>query len=200
MLLQLLRKYGQYSDEELVQKFQSSKDSYYIGLLFERYNEMTVSLALNYLKNEIDAEDAVMECFELIYHDLQKAEVKNFGGWYYTVVRNHLIKSKYNRDKKQQIELIEGYHDVEEENIELKLIFAKREESIVRLFKEVMDTLKPEQKKCVELFFMENKSYKEISIELSLTENDVKSYLQNGKRKLKIELEKRNVNSIHEIS
>lgn len=108
MLLQLLRKYIQYSDEALVKKFQASMDSYYAGLLFERYNEMTVSLALGYLKNEDDAEDAVMDCFEILFRDLKTAEVKNFGGWYYSVVKNHLLKLKSKRRKLEGDELIEG--------------------------------------------------------------------------------------------
>ncbi|HLV42974.1 MAG TPA: sigma-70 family RNA polymerase sigma factor [Brumimicrobium sp.] len=200
MLLQLLRKYAQYSDEDLVKKFQASKDSYYAGLLFERYNEMTVSLALNYLKNESDAEDAVMECFEVLYQDLKAADVKNFGGWYYTVVRNHLLKVKRQRRRRQGDELIEGYHDQKEGRGLFEVLFDNKEEAIVQLVKEVLESLKPMQSQCVEAFYLNDKSYKEISNELSISENEVKSHLQNGKRKLKIELEKRNVKSVNEIS
>lgn len=200
MLLQLLRKYTQYSDEDLVKKFQASKDSYYAGLLFERYNEMTVSLALNYLKNESDAEDAVMECFELLFKELKDAEVKNFGGWFYSVVRNHLLKLKKRRRERQGDELIEGYHDQEEGEGLFDLLFDNKEEEITQLVKEVLETLKPIQSQCVVAFYLNDKSYKEISNELSISENEVKSHLQNGKRKLKIELEKRNVKSVNEIS
>ncbi|WP_299201672.1 RNA polymerase sigma factor [Brumimicrobium sp.] len=200
MLLQLLRKYTQYSDEELVMKFQASKDSYYAGLLFERYNEMTVSLALNYLKNESDAEDAVMECFELLYKDLKTAEVKNFGGWYYSVVRNHLLKLKRSRRRNQGDELIEGFHDQEHGEGLFDQLFNHREEEINELVKEVLESLKPIQSQCVEAFYLNDKSYKEISMELAISEKEVKSHLQNGKRKFKIELEKRNVKSVNEIS
>ena len=200
MLLQLLRKYAQYSDEDLVKKFQASKDIYYAGLLFERYNEMTVSLALNYLKNESDAEDAVMECFEILFKELKVAEVKNFGGWYYSVVRNHLLKLKRQRRTRQGDELIEGYHDQEEGEGLFNLLFDNREEEMTQLVKEVLESLKPIQSQCVEAFYLNDKSYKEISNELSISENEVKSHLQNGKRKLKIELEKRNVKSVNEIS
>ena len=201
MLLQLLRKYIQYSDEALVKKFQASKDSYYAGLLFERYNEMTVSLALSYLKNESDAEDAVMDCFEILFKDLKTAEVKNFGGWYYSVVRNHLLKLKRRRRKLSGDELIEGYHDQDKDEDGLfEQLFDNQDEEVEKLIEEVMKTLKPEQEECVKAFYMEDKSYKEISKALNLPEKTVKSNIQNGKRKLKIELEKRNVKSVHEIS
>lgn len=201
MLLQLLRKYVQYSDEALVKKFQASKESYYAGLLFERYNEMTVSLALSYLKNEKDAEDAVMDCFEILYKDLKTAEVKNFGGWYYSVVKNHLLKLKKKRRKLAGDELIEGYHDQDKDEYGLfEQLFDNRNEEIEKLINEILKTLKPEQEECVKAFYLDEKSYKEIAKELKLTENTVKSHIQNGKRKLKIELEKRNVKSVHEIS
>jgi RNA polymerase sigma-70 factor (ECF subfamily) len=190
----------QYSDEDLVKKFQASKDAYYAGLLFERYNEMTVSLALNYLKNESDAEDAVMECFELLFKELKVAEVENFGGWYYSVVRNHLLKLKRKRRVRQGDELIEGYHDQEEGEGLFNLLFDNKEEEMVQLVKEMLEALKPIQSQCVEAFYLNEKSYKEIASELAISEKEVKSHLQNGKRKLKIELEKRNVKSVNEIS
>ncbi len=201
MLLQLLRKYVQYSDEALVKKFQATKDSYYAGVLFERYNEMTVSLALNYLKNESDAEDAVMDCFEILYKDLKTAEIKNFGGWYYSVVRNHLLKIKRKRRQLSGDELIEGYHDQDKDESGLfEQLFDNKNEEIEKLLEEVLKTLKPEQEKCVKAFYLDEKSYKEISKKLKLPEKKVKSHIQNGKRKLRIELEKRNVKSVHEIS
>ena len=199
MLLQLLRKYAQYTDEDLVKKFQASKDSYYVGLLFERYNEMTVSLALNYLKNETDAEDAVMECFEILLDELKKTEVKNFGGWYYSIVRNHLLKVKRRRKKQQGDELVEGIYKEKGEGL-FALLFDNKEEEMSQLVAALLGTLKPDQSRCIEAFYLNDKSYKEIARELSISEKEVKSHLQNGKRKLKIELEKRNVKSINEIS
>lgn len=200
MLLQLLRKYLQATDEDLVRKFKSSGEAYYAGVLFKRYNEMTISLALNYLKNEHDAEDAVMDCYEILYRDLKKAEVKDFGGWYYTVVRNYLLKVKRQKNKVRNDELIEGYHDRTEEDSGFKVLFNHKEEKIKYLVSEVLKTLKPVQEKCIRAFYIERKSYKEIAMILNLSDKEVKSHLQNGKRKLLVELEKRNVKSVREIS
>jgi DNA-directed RNA polymerase specialized sigma24 family protein len=47
-----------------------------------------------------------------------------------------------------------------------------------------------EQQTCVRLFFYDDKSYREIATETGYTEKQVKSYLQNGKRNLRILLEK----------
>ena len=45
--------------------------------------------------------------------------------------------------------------------------------------------LSEEQKKCIELFYFKEKSYKEVSDLTGFSINEVKSYLQNGKRNLK---------------
>lgn len=200
MLLQLLRKYTQYSDEDLVDKYQTSGDVYYVALLFDRYNEMTVSLALNYLKNERDAEDAVMECFEVLVNDLKKASIKNFGGWYYSVARNYLLKVKRHRMKHFSDELIEGYHDEADEEQQFKELLEGKGNDLDQLIEEVLKELKPIQATCITAFYLEDKNYKTIAKQETISEKKVKSHLQNGKRKLKIELEKRNVKSVHEIS
>lgn len=200
MILKLLRKYTQLSDEQIVEKYQSGHDVYYAALLFERYNEMTVSLALSYLKNEADAEDAVMESFEIMVADLKKAEVKNFGGWYYSVVRNHLLKVKRKREKHSSVDLIEGYHDNVGEDSKFETIFNDDLNDGDELINETLKELKPLQAKCLELFYLEGKSYKEIVSKLNISEKEVKSHVQNGKRKMKIILENKNVKSINGIS
>ncbi len=198
MILQLLRKYTQLSDEDLVKKYQSSNDAYYAALLFDRYNELTVSLAMSYLKNEADAEDATMECFELIVNDLRKTEVENFGGWYYSVVRNYLLKVKRRRQKLVQEDNIETRLEVDDES--WQQLFDSSEEVLTEYLNELLETLKDDQRICIQRFYLDGKSYKEIEQLENIPEKKVKSHIQNGKRKLKIELDKRNVKSINEIS
>ncbi|MEX1193255.1 MAG: sigma-70 family RNA polymerase sigma factor [Brumimicrobium sp.] len=200
MILKLLRKYTQYSDEQLVEKYQADYDVYYAALLFERYNEMTVSLALNYLKNETDAEDATMECFEIMVNDLKGTKVENFGGWYYSVVRNYLLKVKRHREKHYSVDLVEGYHDKADDDIQFENLFNDEKLNAEELINEVLKGLKPMQVKCIKMFYLEGKSYKAIVEALNISEKDVKSHVQNGKRKMKIILENKNVKSIDEIS
>ncbi|GAB3816317.1 hypothetical protein GCM10028895_11400 [Pontibacter rugosus] len=48
------------------------------------------------------------------------------------------------------------------------------------------------QRTCIELFYLKQKSYKQIAEQTGLSLNNVKSYIQNGKRNLKLYLEKNN--------
>ena len=200
MILKILQKYGQYSDEDLVKSYRSSKDVYYLAILFERYTEMTATLSMSYLKNEMDAQDATMECFELLVNDFPKEPIKNFGGWYYTVVRNYLLKVKRQKQKENGLDLIEGVYDKADEDQLMKELFEDRLKNREEVLASAFNALKPIQKECVELFYLKGYSYQQICDELNLTDKEVKSHIQNGKRKMKINLEDNDVNSINEIS
>jgi len=55
-----------------------------------------------------------------------------------------------------------------------------------------IDQLKEEQKNCIVLFYLQNKSYVEVAEITGYSMKEVKSYLQNGKRNLKILMSKEN--------
>jgi len=48
-----------------------------------------------------------------------------------------------------------------------------------------------EQKLCVILFYLEKRSYQEIATSTQFTQMQVKSHIQNGKRNLKLLMEKK---------
>ena len=199
MLLKILRKYSEYSDEQMVQRFQKSGDTYYAALLFERYNELTVSMSLSYLKNQMDAEDATMECFEVLVRDLATTEVKNFGGWYYSVVRNLLLKYKRQSKKVQSTDLVEDVHaNAAEMDVE-ELFDDMPKPEMEAVLEEAFSALKEEQATALKLFFLEGKSYDAIAAAMEVDIKKVKSLIQNGKRKMKIVLEQRNIKSSDEI-
>ena len=69
----------------------------------------------------------------------------------------------------------------------------REEHSLEEALKECIEQLKAEQKQCIEMFYYQKQCYQEIAEQLGMNEKKVKSYLQNGKRNLKICLEKKNV-------
>ena len=56
----------------------------------------------------------------------------------------------------------------------------------MKSLEECIEKLKDEQRKCIQLFYYEGFGYKEICKRLDLEEGKVKSFIQNGKRNLKI--------------
>jgi RNA polymerase sigma-70 factor (ECF subfamily) len=148
------------------------------------------------LKNEDAAHDATMNIFEKLFSDLQKHQINNFKSWLHTVCKNHclILLRKPN--------VLVSIDESEEENSHLFMQLAnvlnhddykhEKEEKLQVLEQSIIE-LKDKQRECIELFFLKQKSYQEISKQTGYTENEVKSYIQNGKRNLKILLEQKGI-------
>lgn len=180
------KKAEQYSDDELLYLYKSKGDNYFFGELFQRYTHLLYGVCLKYLKNETESKDAVMEIFERTLEKTKTQEVFNFKGWLYSVAKNHCLmalrKQKSQNGKKAEFE--KDFKINMEFEQELHLPIENEELNPLNL-SEVLTQLNEEQKKCIELFYLENKSYKEVAALTGYDINEVKSFLQNGKRNLK---------------
>lgn len=181
------------SDEELISSYQSSEDPAYVGELFERYTHMSFLVCMKYLKDEVESEDAVMQVFEKLINDLSKYNIKSFRPWLHTVLRNHCLvlldkqqrvrqkSDNYVRDTELFMELQSLDHlsnDIEMRELELEQL------------EKALGLLKIEQRRCLELFYLQQKRYQEVASITGYTMKQVKSFIQNGKRNLKKHLEK----------
>jgi RNA polymerase sigma-70 factor (ECF subfamily) len=181
------RKFNTVSDEELVVLYKKNKDKQCIAILFERYGHFLLAIAMKYCKNKQDAEDIVMDLFEKLGEKLVKHDIQNFKSWLHTTIRNECLMVL--RKRKPEFQLEESHNakdhlfDTDQQDD------IKEKERILDELEIVISKLKEEQKKCVTLFFLEQKSYIEIAQGLSLSLNQVKSAIQNGKRMLKIQME-----------
>jgi RNA polymerase sigma-70 factor (ECF subfamily) len=179
--------YSRLSDIELVKKYKTSSDAALVGVLFDRYMELVYGVCLKYLKDRDEAKDAVMQIFERLIAILKDHDITHFKSWLYATARNHCLMALRARKGRQFEELSPDFmengaslHLEEEPEIELNL--SKLEKCIEHLAKE--------QKDCVTLFYMQHKCYKEIVQITGFDDNKVKSYIQNGKRNLKLCMER----------
>jgi RNA polymerase sigma factor (sigma-70 family) len=178
------RKGNTLSDSDLISGYRTTEDSAYAGELFQRHSHLVFGACMKYLKNEENSRDAVMQIFEKLLTDLKNHEIENFKGWLHTVAKNHCLMQLRTKKNFQTIneesagEFMEsGYslHHSNEEDAELKMTNLE----------DCMRNLADEQKKCIEFFYLEEKCYKEIVELTKYSMNEVKSYIQNGKRNLK---------------
>jgi RNA polymerase sigma-70 factor, ECF subfamily len=178
-----------HSDEELVRQFREKQDLEVLGVLYKRYMYLVYGVCMKYFKNREDSQDAVMQVFEILVKDIPRFEIQNFKGWLYTVSRNFCLMQlrKSTKEKNRFPEISSAFfmesttvmHPIEEESD------AEMQERL----KFCLEQLKEEQRRCVELFYYQQQCYKEIATGLNIGEEKVKSYIQNGKRNLKICLE-----------
>ncbi len=182
------------SDNELVKKYKATLDYDSIGELYCRYTEFVFAVCMKYLKNEEKCKDAVMEIFEKLIKDLLKFEIDNFKPWLHTVAKNHCLLTIRSEGYKQRFEKkykIEQENFVENTN-EMYLVENNKQMSETKIIYEALNQLKKEQKKCIELFYLQEKCYNEVSEITGFSMKQVKSYIQNGKRNLKLYLSKIN--------
>jgi RNA polymerase sigma-70 factor (ECF subfamily) len=184
------------SDENLVVNYQNTKNNLVVGELFKRHSLMCFTVCVKYLKDEDAAHDATMNIFEKLFTDLQKHQITNFKSWLHTVCKNHclILLRKPN--------VLVSINEDEEENENLFMQLSnilnheddkqEKEEKLQAVENAILG-LKDKQKQCIELFYLKQKSYVEIAAITGYTENEVKSYIQNGKRNLKIILEQQGI-------
>lgn len=165
-----------------------------VATLFQRYMDLLYGVCLKYLKDGEASKDAVMQIFEELVQKLHKHDVDNFKSWVYTVAKNYCLMQLRSAKNLKTVDF-NGELMQSEEDVHLNGIMQK-EENFKRLEK-CMETLSVEQKTTVELFYLKNKCYKEIADETGIEWNRVRSYIQNGRRNLKICMET-SVERIHE--
>ena len=181
------------TDEELVSAFKQSGNKNLFADLFKNHVNTIYGTCLFYLQDKDEAKDAVMNIFEKLMFDLQQNDVKNFKGWLSFVVRNHCISVI--RKKNTVLKNTKGYYDYEykDANYEEELkVESVNDEKMLQHLHECLPKLKEAQRKCIELFYLKDLSYHQIHQLTGYEINEVKSYIQNGKRKLKLLIEEQN--------
>jgi RNA polymerase sigma factor (sigma-70 family) len=182
---------SQLTDEQLIAKYRQSGLKLAVGELFKRHSLMCFAVCNKYLKDEQAAEDAAMSVFEKLFKDLKNHEIQNFKSWLHSVCRNYCLMQLRKPLNTLRI------HDADEENesnfVNLERFLHQEEnteekERTYQTLERAISELKDKQKECIELFYLKQKSYDEIAELTGYTNNEVKSYIQNGKRNLKIAL------------
>ena len=176
------------SDEYLILQYKAQGSLEVLGELYNRYMDLIYGVCLKYFKEPETAKDAVMNIFEELVTKLKKYEVDHFKGWLYRLASNHcLMKLRKDKTGPQQVHtdvmhLAQNMHPDEENDILDK-------EMQFDMMENCIEVLPEEQKQAIQLFYLEEKCYKDIADETKKDINKIRSYIQNGRRNLKICME-----------
>lgn len=176
------------TDAELVLQYKQTGELKHLGQLYQRYMDLVYGVCLKYFKESEKAKDAVMQIFEELIPKLKRHEVENFKGWLHQVAKNHCLMQLRTPKNLKTVELPASLMQ-NDENVHLNGVFEK-EENFQRL-EYCLTTLSDDQRKAVHLFYIEGKCYNEIVELMGQEWNQVRSYIQNGRRNLKICMESR---------
>lgn len=181
--------YKDITDQELLNRFYADYNNEWLGILLQRYTLLLLGVCMKYLKNEEEAKDSVQQVFLKVIQELHKYKVDYFKSWLYMVAKNHCLMRLREKQGKITAELNEKISTTPGEEPDLQLLI--NNDRILDIMEIAMKELNHGQRQCVTLFYLEKKSYQEISDETGFTLLQVKSFIQNGKRNLKILIEKK---------
>ncbi len=182
--------YASLSDEELLETFQLGNEQNVLAELYLRYYELVYGVALKYLSGAEAAKDAVMNIYTELLRKLPGQQIRNFKSWLYVFVKNHCLM-QLRSDKKMPVDHVEPETFMQSGNF-LHHDDENDKEVIFKLLEDCIKKLPAEQKQSVELFYLQSKSYKEVADKTGHEWNKVRSLIQNGRRNLKICMEKSN--------
>jgi RNA polymerase sigma factor (sigma-70 family) len=180
-------KYQHISDTELLNRFNADHDNEWLGVLLERYTMLLLGVSMKYLKNEEEAKDAVQQVFLKAINELHKYKVAYFKSWIYMIAKNHCLMKL--RDKGRFSAEINERTLTTPAEPEDNSVYIEKDRTLDKLAGALLE-LNKEQQQCVTLFYLEKKSYLEISQQSSFSIMQVKSHIQNGKRNLKMIMER----------
>lgn len=170
--------YSHLTDEELLQAYRLHGDSRHIGSLLQRYTLLLLGVAMKYLKDKEQAQDAVQQVFLKALTHLPTGDIHNFKGWLYVLMRNHCLQQLRDKTYKVGEEAIPNL-PADEPVQEDEITYTPAQ------LNEALEALNQEQKQSVMLFYLKKMSYQQIMEQTGYTFTQVKSYIQNGKRNLK---------------
>jgi len=177
------------SDSELLQQYKCTGNLEILGELYKTYIHLVYGVCLKYINDREECKDAVNKIFEKLITEIPKFEIQNFKSWLYVLTKNYcLMAIRKLKTEKKHFEKFSDDYFMESTDISHP-IDESSDTSMEDQLKDCIEKLKKDQKQCVEMFYYESLCYKEISGTLNIDENKVKSYIQNGKRNLKICLE-----------
>ncbi|WP_128545730.1 RNA polymerase sigma factor [Larkinella soli] len=190
MFFKRFRKPKPVTDAEYVAEYKATGDLELLGELYERYMDLVYAVCFNFLKDEDESKDAVMQLFEQLITDLRQYEVRNFKSWLHSTARNYCLMLLRKR------KMVTSGNETETEGIALPpAVWPETDdfdlETRLSRMDDCLKTLSDEQRTSISLFYLNQKTYADIAALTGYDPKQVKTYLQNGRRNLKICMEKR---------
>ncbi|HEX8279098.1 MAG TPA: sigma-70 family RNA polymerase sigma factor [Segetibacter sp.] len=175
-------------DKELLDKFYSDGNNRWLGILLQRYTMLLLGVCMKYLKDEEEAKDAVQQIFLKAITELPKYKVDYFKSWLYMIAKNLCLMKIRERHGRIAMELTDKLDTDIAASDKSELL--EKDKTLLSIEEGLLE-LNEEQKRCVILFYLQKKSYQEITDITGFNLSQVKSYIQNGKRNLKLIVEKK---------
>ncbi|MCD8016555.1 MAG: sigma-70 family RNA polymerase sigma factor [Oscillospiraceae bacterium] len=160
--------------------------------LYQNTYKSKLYLALQYMKNEADAQDVLQDAYVKAFLNLDSLQnPEQFPAWLGRIVantaKNALVRSNpiLFSDIASESEDEPFEFQIEDDDINHQPELSYTKEETRQLVREFIDSLSEEQRICVLMFHIEGASIREIAEALDCSENTVKSRLNYGRKNIK---------------
>jgi RNA polymerase sigma factor (sigma-70 family) len=172
------------TDLELIAAYKKTGHAELVSILYQRYVDLVFGVCLKYLKDAEKSKDAVMDIYLELCSKLTLHNIENFRGWLHVLARNHCLMQLRSPRNLKTTEFDPAFMQTGEQT-HLENDALEKEENFKKL-EDCLQQLTSEQQESIRLFFLEKKCYQQIAAQTGYEWNKVRSYIQNGKRNLKI--------------
>lgn len=177
------KNYHRLSDVELLELYRDESDTEALGVLYEKHLTLVFATCQRYLESEAAAQDAVLDIYEQLTEKVKLHDIQNFESWLFILAKNHCLMS-LRKQKTTIVMPLDDFNHIADDQI-TEEEHQEKELEVVSL-QECINRLPEDQKIAITLFYLQEKSYKEVAEEMNEDVNKVRSYIQNGRRNLKI--------------
>lgn len=166
------------------------------GFLYEKTYKSKYYLALQYMKNEEEAEDVLQEAYMKAFAKIDTLEnPEAFPGWLGMIVANtakNMLGKKHPvlfSDLAVDEEGEQFEYQIEDDDLEVQPELSYTRQETKELVHELIDSLSEEQRLCVLMFHIEGIPISKIAQAMECSENTVKSRLNYGRKNLRVKAE-----------
>ena len=170
--------------EDIQVKKARNGDTVALNYLLERYRDVAFSIAYRILRDNDDAEDIVQESFIKVFQSIGKFRNESkFSTWLYRIVYNESLRGQKKDDRLVSIDTYELDEIIEYPGIEnaLKNLMENERKKIIIT---ALDKIHPNESLILTLFYLEEKSIKEIQTITNFSKSNIKVMLHRGRNNL----------------
>jgi len=177
------------TDEELIARAQSGDDEAF-AVLVRRHADLVYTVVLRVVGNEDDADDVAQEAFVRAHRALGRFRGDSkFSSWLYRIAVNRALTHLKKRKRRgATVDLASGPHiEAAVESVETGKDPASfvLDEEFRRQVREAVGELPPRYRAVVTLFYLEERSYKEVAEILGVPMGTLKTHLHRARSLLK---------------
>ncbi|HAN38338.1 MAG TPA: RNA polymerase subunit sigma-70 [Chitinophagaceae bacterium] len=175
------------SDRYLLEQYQLTHNQQWLAKLYLKYYSLVFGTCLKYLEDTDAAKDAVMNIYQELVLKVPQHQIEHFSGWLHTVARNHCLMALRKQKRTPTVSFDASF--MQNESFEHLDVALEKEQQLTAL-ENCIEQLQAQQQQAIRLFYLEQKNYHEVAELTGFEWAKVRSLIQNGRRNLKICLEK----------